>query len=324
MKISIVIATYNRSPLLAACLRSLANQSYERDDEVVVADNGSTDDTAGVVGEAAARWPVTLRMVYEPRPGKTHALAAALVGYRSDVFAFTDDDVVVAPDWLARIRAVMSSTRADVLGGRVLPRFAARVPDWLDLQDGTGFGRMASPLALLDYGKDRQPLGARTALGANMAVARRALLECGGFDASLGKMRGTLLSGEDHRLCERIQAAGGLAIYDPSVVVRHLVPPERLRLGYFLRWFFWSGVTHARFSASPADGPAAFGAPRYLFRQLGTSLASSAGAALTAGWPLAADHATRAMFAAGYLWTAWSRRSRYTAGKASGTRAEAV
>jgi GT2 family glycosyltransferase len=308
MTISVLIATYNRAPLLKACLASLSGQEYEAGDEVVIADNGSTDDTAAVVEDAVRRFAVPLRYVRETRAGKSHALSAAVAGCRADVLALTDDDVRVGPEWIARIRAVMREPGAALVGGRVLPIFQARVPDWLDLRDANGFGMLAAPLALLDYGPAPQPLGTRAALGANLAVRRSAFEAAGGFDGALGKLRGTLLSGEDHQLCERLQHSGHLALYDPTLVVNHVVPAERLRATYFLRWFFWSGVTHARLDAArPAQPAKLLGAPRYLFRQLGSSLALAVVAALRAGWTAVMLHGARAAFALGYIWTTWSR-----------------
>jgi GT2 family glycosyltransferase len=227
------------------------------------------------------------------------------------VLAFTDDDVLVEDDWLAAIRAAMADPEVGLVGGPVLPLYEGRVPDWLDLEGDSGFGRLAAPLALLHYGPTRSPLGQRVALGANMAVRRDVFEGVGGFPADLGKLRGTLLSGEDHEVCERVQAAGFAAVYDPSIRVRHFVPADRLRVRYFLRWFFWSGVTNAALDrARPAHDPGRrlLGAPAYILRQLGVASAATAGSLLRASWSGAADHATRAAFAAGYVWASWKVR----------------
>ena len=325
MTISVVIATYNRAPLLADCLRSLQAQSYEPGDEVVIADNGSTDGTARLISETRPTFPVPLRYVHEPRAGKSHALAAALTGCNADVLALTDDDVRVAPDWLSRIRRVMTESGAKLVGGRVLPLFGSRVPDWLELADLHGFGRMASPLALLDYGPTRLPIGPRAILGANMAVERRVFHAAGGFAGSLGKLRGTLLSGEDDQLCQQVQAAGHLALYDPTIVVHHVVPAERLRVGYFLRWFFWSGVTHARLDAARANAlPRVLGLPRYPLRLAGSSGAVALGAALTAGWARAVAEATRTAFALGYIWASQRDPGARAQNAVAGPRTEAA
>jgi hypothetical protein len=225
--------------------------------------------------------------------------------------------VLVEPGWLSGIRDLFQGGDVDLVGGKVLPLFRGRVPGWLQLYRGATFGRLASPLGLLDYGPDRQPLGTRTALGANLAVRREVFEAVGGFSASLGKLRGTLLSGEDALLCARVQSAGYRACYEPAVVVRHVVPRSRLTLTYFLRWFFWSGITHARLGEGCAPGAATLlGVPRYLLRDLVESIVVAVGAAVTAAWPAAAVRATRAAFAAGYIRAAWA------GGRRAGQRAE--
>lgn len=328
MTISVVIATYNRARRLDACLRQLERQAFAPGDEVVVANNGSTDDTAEVLREAGRRMPGLLRVVEETRPGKSAAIARALHECRADVLAFTDDDVLVADGWLASIREVMSNEAVALAGGPVMPLYERRTPAWLELEGPTGFGRLAAPLALLHYGPARVPLGPRVVLGANMTVRRRAFLAVGGFPSDLGKLRGTLLSGEDHELCERIQAAGLLAVYDPQLRVRHLVPADRLRLAYFVRWFFWSGVTHAAMdSARPGARPGRrlLGVPRFVLRQLAVASGATMLSAVQAAWGATVDHATEVAFAAGYIWATWTgHRTRRTPVLPVGRRAEAA
>ncbi len=309
MALSVVIATFNRASLLREALDCLARQAFHPGDEVVVADNGSTDDTPAVLREAASRFPVPLQTVHEATPGKSHAIARAVAAARGDVLAFIDDDVFVAGDWVERIHAIFAEGDVDLAGGRVLPRFAGRVPDWLRLSDGRGFNRLASPIMLLDYGPERQPLGRRSAPGCNLAIRRAVFETVGGFPRHLGKLRGTLLSGEDHLLSERVVASGYRAIFDPSMTVQHLVPASRLRLGYYLRWFFWSGVTHA-----VLDGvrPASQARPLtgYHAKQALKTGGHAALAALAAGWTTAAREATQGAFSIGYVWAQLSPRAR--------------
>ena len=81
---------------------------------------------------------------------------------------------------------------------------------------------------MLNYGDTEAILGSRTLLGANMAVRRLVLHELGGYATHLGKLRGTLLSGEDHDLCQRVQSAGYEARYLPNARVYHWVPAQRM------------------------------------------------------------------------------------------------
>jgi glucosyl-dolichyl phosphate glucuronosyltransferase len=312
MRVSVVIATYNRAGLLKSCLRQMARQGFLPWDEIVVANNGSTDDTVRVVEEASVSIPGRVRLVTEKRPGKSNAVASGVAETRGEVLAFTDDDVLVADDWIAGIRRVMASGEVALVGGPVLPLYGRRVPGWLSLESGEGFGRMAAPLGLLHYGHAAAPLGLRVVLGANLAVRRDAYLGVGGYPSHLGKLRGTLLSGEDHELCERIRAAGYSAVYDPAIRVRHLVPASRLTLAYFLRWFFWSGVTHAvmdRDRSPVRPERRLLGAPRHVVREFAEASAHTLGASLRPSWSTVALQATRAAFAAGYLWATWTGRA---------------
>jgi GT2 family glycosyltransferase len=300
MSISVLLATFNRASLLEQCLAQLGRQTFETGDEIVVADNGSTDTTAAIVEAAARRLRAPVRYVRETAPGKSHALATAVAISHGEILALTDDDVIVADDWLATIRALWQEADLGLAGGRVTPRWERPAPRWLRLQAAGGYGRLAAPLALLDYGPGRTPLGARTALGANMAVARRALEAAGGFPLDLGKLRGTLLSGEDHQVCERVQAAGFTAVYDPRLVVQHHVPADRLRLGYHLRWFFWSGITNAALDhAGAAAGASA--RTRHWAARISRHAARAMRAALAAAPDRAVEAMTEIAFALGYL-----------------------
>jgi hypothetical protein len=133
-----------------------------------------------------------------------------------------------------------------------------------------------------------------------MAVRRSVLQELGGFSPRLGKLRGTLLSGEDHELCQRIQTAGFGARYVPSARVTHWVPAKRMRLTYFLGWFYWSGITHAVIEEHGATARPGMGVPMHLLRTFLAGAGSSAVAAVAGRFPAAVDRLLDSAFAAGY------------------------
>jgi GT2 family glycosyltransferase len=308
MRISVLIATFNRAALLDDCLEHVGRQQFERGDEVIVIDNGSTDATGDVIGRHVSRFPVPLRMMVELRPGKSFAIARGLSEARGDVFAFTDDDVAVDESWLYALRTAMTGEVA-LVGGRVLPRWERRPPRWLTR--AALAGRLAAPLALADYGPKRSALGPRTAMGGNMAVRREVVARLGGFDESLGSVRGTLMTGEDHEFSLRVQAAGFGAIYQPSAVVFHRIPASRMRLAFFLRWFFWSGIANATIdSLSPTRPPLVLGVPRYLFRRFAVAVAAAPALALSGRLSDAVDRAADAAFAAGYAVKCWRPATR--------------
>lgn len=302
MRLSVVIATYNRASLLEAALERLRQQQYEPGDEIIVVDNGSTDRTADVIASAADGFPARLRQLREPTPGKTPALRAGLAAAHGDILALTDDDVLVDQDWIAAIRYLFRDSSVALVGGRVDPIWERPAPGWLRVEQADGrYGPMSSPLALLHYG-EAQELGPRTAVGANMAVRRTVLDSLGGFAPHLGRQRGTLLCGEDHDLCQRAVAAGYRCEYRPELRARHRVPAERARLRYFLRWFFWSGVTHALIEGTGTSGSGnAARVPRHVLRRLLTSPMSAIAQLLAGRAPEAAAQAMDAAFAVGYI-----------------------
>jgi GT2 family glycosyltransferase len=306
MGISVIIATFNRAALLDECLDHLGRQRFIEGDEVIVVDNGSTDSTPAVIARHRRSSCVPLRHLEEPLPGKSAALARALALADGEILAFTDDDVNVGDSWLDEVRGAMASGGVALIGGPVMPRWERRAPWWLRLGEGDGCSRLAAPLALLDYGPDPLELGPRTAIGANLAVRRDVIRRVGGFAAHLGKLRGTLLSGEDHDLCRRVQAAGFKTMYWPSAVVHHWVPASRMRMRYVLRWFFWSGVTHAFLDEGGGQrAPKLFGVPRYLVKRFFAGIAGALAFAARGCVTPAIDRAIDVAFAAGYAARCW-------------------
>jgi glucosyl-dolichyl phosphate glucuronosyltransferase len=294
---TVIIATYNRAELLDECLRHLALQDFTPGDEVLIADNGSTDDTADVVARHAARFPAPLSRLMVTTPGKSHAVAAALRVASGDIVALTDDDGNVGNGWLTTLKQVLADPATGLAGGPVAPRWQHRAPKWLRI---AGQERLGAPLGLLDYGENTADLGARTLLGANMAVRRQVLDAVGGYAAHLGKLRGTLLSGEDHELCERVQAAGYGARYVPSARVTHWVPADRMRLSYFMRWFYWSGITNAAMQSGQVAAREFKRVPGWLVRQFAGGIATAVACALTGRLAAAVDGALDSAFAVGY------------------------
>ena len=98
---SVIICTYNRSPVLARALRSLARQSFAAGDfEVVVVDDGSTDNTAEVCEGMHAEL-ANLRYI---AAGKNEGLARArnigIAAAAGEYLLFTDDDCIASEHWV--------------------------------------------------------------------------------------------------------------------------------------------------------------------------------------------------------------------------------
>ena len=197
--LSVVIPTYNHAALLAAALDCLAAQTLPHTAfEVVVADDGSTDTTPAVLAAAATRLP--LRVVRLPvNRGRAAARNAALRAARAPLVMFTDSDVLVRPDFLARHLALHRAAGRPVVGrGPVVfvprPELPARLP------------LVRSSPAFLDT--------------ANASVPRQAVFDAGLFDEGF-----RAYGWEDVDLGLRLQALGLPRVFAPEAVAFHVQPP---------------------------------------------------------------------------------------------------
>jgi glucosyl-dolichyl phosphate glucuronosyltransferase len=305
MLVSIVIATRNRSALLDLTLGALARQRWPREQmDVIVADNGSVDDTPRVV-ERARRAGLPVRYLLAAKPGKSYAVNAALRLTQGDLIAFTDDDVEPEPDWVAGLARAIEETDADFVAGRILPRWEAAPPRWMSPS-------LHGVLAIPDNGIARLPITAAgpsgiMPIGANMAVRPRVIARVGGLRTDLGKLEGSLRTGEDHEFFRRLLHAGYRGTYEPSALVRHFVPASRLTRSYFRRWLFQNGGDVARLERSfPATARFLLGIPRYLWRQAVTDLASAVRAALTGDSARRFASSLRLIWFVGFLLESWA------------------
>ena len=308
MTISVIIATRNRAPQLASALGALAAQDRTPGDwEIVIVDNGSTDETAGVVRTAGARMPAPVVYVRETRSGKSHALNTAIGHARGDLLVLTDDDVLPSPGWLSAYARALQESAADYAAGRIFPLWEADPPRWMS-------SRLYGVLAVGDGGPVPLPLGRGVndqimPIGANMAVRRHVIERIGGWNTSLGKLQGTLRTGEDHEFALKMVRAGFRGVYVPDASVLHRVPPDRLRLGYFSRWYFDNGAIVAGLDQEFDTGvPKLLGVPRHLWRRFASDLLGAPRALLLRDAPSATACVMRVLWFGGYLRGRWGRR----------------
>jgi glycosyltransferase involved in cell wall biosynthesis len=184
--VSVIIPAYNAEDTLGAQLEALAGQHrHDLAWEVIVADNGSTDQTAAVAGSFSKRLP--LRVVdASHRRGPSTARNTGVAHARGDVLLFCDADDVVLPGWLESMMACVAPRQVAVGSFRLIDASATEVPtDWTATQRGL-------PLYL-----GQLPL----TYSSNMGLTKDDFDRLGGFDESLR-------CGEDADLGIRLQASG--------------------------------------------------------------------------------------------------------------------
>jgi cellulose synthase/poly-beta-1,6-N-acetylglucosamine synthase-like glycosyltransferase len=165
-----------------------------------------------------------VRYVAQPAPGLSAARNAALQSARTDIVAFTDDDVIADPEWTARVRLAFRDEKTMAVTGLILPAELETRAQLIFEQHFACFhlgyrGREFDSAyfgALKNKGVHAWSVGA----GANMAIRRRAWDLGFRFDTRLGP--GVFGGcGEDSEYWYRLLAAGWKCVYDPSAVVYH-------------------------------------------------------------------------------------------------------
>jgi glycosyltransferase involved in cell wall biosynthesis len=263
MNITVILCTLNRCQSLAKTLESVAASTLPASVkwEVLVVDNNSTDQTREVVDGFSRRYPDLFRYVLEPQPGKSFALNTGIREARGDVLAFMDDDVTVEPAWLHNLTAPLSDGEWAGTGGRTLLAQTFTPPRWLALEEPYNLGGVLA--ALFDLG-DRPCELRKAPYGANMAFRKEMFEKYGLFRTDLGPSpnREIPRPNEDTEFGRRLMALGERLRYEPSAVVYHPVPKNRIQKSYFLNWYFDFGRANVREWGRGAD---ILGIPRRCF-----------------------------------------------------------
>lgn len=245
MFVTVIICSRNRADGLRRTLESLSQPENLKasDWEVLVVDNGSDDLTPDVCRDFHRRFPKHFRSIVETKVGKSNALNAGIAAARGDVLAFTDDDVICAPDFLPGIREFFAEIPADGVQGRVFLDCEGGQPEWLD-------SHLALTAGFRDCGEKVVDLQG-TLFGLNMVIRAEVFQKIGGFSSCLGP--GQLGLAEDTELSLRMRRAGMRLMYAPQIVAYHRLPRRRLTRGFLRQRFFQEGRATAYGAALPVS-----------------------------------------------------------------------
>ena len=241
IRLSIVIATYNRAENLIRTLESLLRQSLPASEwEAVVVNNNSSDDTEERFREfAAAHSAFNLRIVQETKQGLSHARNAGITASRGEYIAIIDDDEEVNESF-GRAYIDFFDRHPDVAacGGKITPLYEYEVPKWLS-------SYAERPIAgTLNLGEKTVPFtGEKYPGGGNMGVRRSVLEKYGAFNPELGRTGKQLLAGEEKDLFRRLATAGEKIYYLPEAEILHIIPQQKLTPAYFDRLTKMVGVS---------------------------------------------------------------------------------
>jgi glycosyltransferase involved in cell wall biosynthesis len=245
VKASVIIPTRNRADLLAHCLESLTQQTLPADEfEVLVIDNGSSDQTPDIVRKYAAK--LQLSGFSASEPGLHVGRHIGLRNAQTEILIFADDDIEAQPTWIEAIVETFQDPKTVLVGGNNYPNFQADPPEWLLQwwQQRRYSGHFLSSLSILDFGEGVFEIDPGYVWGCNFSIRRNVLLEARGFHpdgvpAERLRYRG---DGETH-LSDFVRGAGLRAVFNSRASVRHLVSKNRMTRAYFEQRAYAQGIS---------------------------------------------------------------------------------
>ncbi len=235
LRISVVIATYNREKYIGRALEGLRCQTLDFSEfEVLVIDNNCSDSTMQVVEMFAKAYPeFPLRTMQEPKQGLSHGRNRGVNESRAPILTFLDDDAVAPPDFLSKAVGYLDARpELMAIGGKIIPEFVDGKPDWYTRYywGVTGqFDAGEAPGAMLEWGK--------FPCGSNMTFRREFFNQFGLFNPNLGRKGAILLAGEEKELFGRVKGEARRSVwYYPDLSVRHLVDNQKLNPHYLKKF----------------------------------------------------------------------------------------
>ena len=219
--VSIVIATYDRSDDLTACLKSLTEKNYTRNVEIVIVDNNPS---SGLTPPIIEQYP-GVKLVNEQKKGLSFARNTGIRAATGKIIITTDDDVVFPDEWLENLLAPFSQNDVACVTGNTLPFELENISQFLfERYGGLGKGFKTKEFTPDDFEKNRYFAFATWDIGATSNAAFRAKVfkdpEIGYFDEALGTGTPTGCS-EDTYLFYRILKNGYNIVYTPGAFVWH-------------------------------------------------------------------------------------------------------
>ncbi len=237
-KIAVIILNWNAKKLLERFLPGVVKYTNYPDVDIVVADNGSTDDSVEFVKE---NFPTVKIIAFKENYGYAKGNHVALIETSCEYALFLNNDVEVTPGWLDPLRKVLDENKNVVA---VQPKILSlNEPEKFEYAGACGgyIDRFGYPFCRgrildvveIDNGQYDTPQEVFWCSGAAFLVRREKYFGAGGFDPYF------FAHMEEIDLCWRLGQCGGVLMVEPKSVVYHLgggtLPmnhPNKLKLNY--------------------------------------------------------------------------------------------
>jgi len=235
-----VIPTCNRPADVIKSIRSVLKNDYPNF-EIIVIDQSTDQRSCDAIRQT---FPRSGNLRYFHLDVRSSSVSRN-EGWRTaihDVVAFTDDDAVVAVDWLKSIAQIFTQIHPapGLVGGPIEPVFETPRPAWLPQELDYLLPSFRLDSSIMEFPESALPISV------NLAASKRVLEEVGGFHPDLGLRIGSkypFIGGEDSFLGMVVREKGYSIYYHPGMLVYHPVPRHRLNKIFFYHRNFREGVT---------------------------------------------------------------------------------
>lgn len=202
---SVIIPTRNRPEQVVRCLDALAAQAIEPGSfEVVVVDDGSEPPLALDPARWAHAFPLVV--IRQSNTGPAGARNRGVSAARGEILAFTDDDCLPSPTWLAELAAGIRERPEALIGGSTVNGLVDH-----------SFSEASQLILEMVYAYfNSEPTRAFFFASNNIACRRDRFLACGGFDAEFPGA-----AAEDREFCDRWRMQGRPLVWRSSAIIEH-------------------------------------------------------------------------------------------------------
>ena len=232
--VSVVIPAYNEGPLVLDSIRSVAQNDYPKDKlQIIVVDDGSTDDTWRFIRMAASETPLNIETIRQPvNKGKRHALYEGFQLATGEVWVTIDSDSIVERSALRNgVAPIVLDQRIGLVAGcvKVLNRNDSFITRILKVQFSLSFAFSRAYQSMI-----RGLLTTPGALSLYRAAAVRPVLQKWLNQTFLGR---PCLTGEDRSMTNLIAAQGFHSFFQSNAIVWAQMPASYSGMSkMFLRW----------------------------------------------------------------------------------------
>ena len=206
MNASIIIPVRNGSATIADCLRALLKQDFDARYEIIVVDDGSTDDTASIVKRFKG-----VKLIRQKPSGPAIARNAGAKNAKHEIVVFTDADCIPEKDWLKEMLKPFANSKVAAVQGAYKTRQRSLIARFVQTEIEYRYNKMLRSKTI-DW------IGSYSA-----AYRKRIFLREQGFNEKFPKA-----SGEDPELSYRLQKKGYKLVFNPKAIVYHRHPESLL------------------------------------------------------------------------------------------------